>query len=259
MRLITSFVVALSLTGVATAGSCRPVLGGTHAPFHAPYVAPVAKKIVVAEVIAVPVLSFGVVAYGGAYVPPVVNAAPAPPAEDLRQRQSDLQQILTAIKQVDANTRSIDERVKVLEAKVNGLPQPQPVQPKQPDGGTPPLVPKSPLPGATSNLETPSESSVLTISDHAPGRAVFSKYCAACHKAGEASVVVGKNGETKGGDFVMFDNDLLRKQTDRKWRRVLVKMTTQKMPPEKDAAGKPLPQPTPEEYAEVVKFIDTLK
>lgn len=235
MRLITSFVVALSLTGVAAAGSCVAPIKVVTPTYAVPFV----KKAVVAEVVAVPVLTFGVVAYGGAYVPPVVNAAPVPPAEDMRQRQSDLQQILTAIKQVDANTRSIDERVKVLEAKVNGLPQPQPVQPKQPDGGTPPLVPKTPLPGAASNLEL-----------NRPAVAVLSKHCAACHTKDRLT----------DNTFTMFNADgRMLELSDRQWRRVSTKMATQKMPPEKDAAGKVLPQPTPEEYAEVVKFIDNLK
>jgi hypothetical protein len=246
MRLLLAYTAALVLTGFASAGSCYTPLR-----VHAPYVAPVVhhvKKVVVAEVIAIPVLQYGVVAYGGAYVPPVVNAAPVaqqPPAEDLRKRQTFEEQVIAGLTQLNKNTVAISDDVQALKARVaeverrtgGTLPAPQPVPTKQPDK-TPPLVPNKPLPGATGNLATTP-----------PAVAVLGKHCAACHT----------EGKLVDNSFAMFDGDKLLELNDRQWRKVSTKMATQKMPPEKDAAGKALPQPTPEEYAEVVKFIDTLK
>ncbi len=233
MKLILAYILLLAAVGFASAGSC------TTPVYHAPHV----KKVVVAQVVTVPVFQFAALpVYGGAYVPPAVAVTPAPvavaPTEDFRKRQSDLEQILGAIKQVDSNTRSIDERVKVLEAKVNGqqqLPPPAVVPPKD---KTPDLTPKTPL---SPQVQAPV----------APGVGVLNKHCAACH---------GVTADKTGGDFAMFDNaGKLLELNDRQWRKVSTKMASQKMPPEKDGKGTLLAQPTQEEYASVVAFIETLK
>jgi hypothetical protein len=246
MKLIPAFSLMLLATGFASAGTCY-----TPVRVHHPYVAPVVhhvKKVVVAEVVAVPILQFGVIAYGGGYnahVPPVVNAAPVAPAEDLRKRQTFEEQVIAGLTQLNKNTNAISDDVQSLKARVaeverrtGTLPTPQPVAPKQSDK-TPPLLPNKPLPGATGNL----------TADH-PAVVVLGKHCAACHT----------DGKLTDTTFTMFDPaGKLLEMSDRQWRKVSTKMATQKMPPEKDAAGKALPQPTPEEYGEVVKFIDGLK
>lgn len=247
MKLIPAFSLMLLAAGSASAGTCVTPARVVYNPYVAPVVHHV-KKVVVAEVVAVPILQFGVIAYGGGYnshVPPVVNATPVAPAEDLRKRQTFEEQVIAGLTQLNKNTNTISDEVQSLKARVaeverrtGTLPTPQPVTPRQSDK-TPPLVPKQPLPGATSNL-TAGWSAV----------AVLGKHCSACHTEGRLTDTT----------FAMFDYaGKLLEMSDRQWRKVSTKMATQKMPPEKDAAGKVLPQPTPEEYAEVVKFIDGLK
>jgi cytochrome c553 len=231
MKYALGLVLALTTTGVLAAQQCVTTRVVTNN-----YVAPVvAKKFVVTEV--VPVAAYAVLPlYGGAYVPPVVVTTPAPapaPAPEVRRNdQSDLQQILTAIKQVDSNVRSIDDRVKALEAKVNGTPAQAPANP-----GNPKLDPF--VPPKTGQLNTPKSA-----------QAILTTHCANCH---------GKNSDTLGGNFEMFVDGKLKELTDRQWRKIGSKVASNKMPPEKDNAGNKLPAMEQEDYAILVQFIDSLK
>lgn len=239
MKLILSFLVALILVGVASAQSCGVAQRVVAHNYHAPVVV---KKAVVAEV--VPVAVYAVLpVYGGAYIPPVVAAAPvAPtPASVTPPQQDALGQILTAIKQVDSNVKSIDERVKILEAKVNGTQAP-PVMPPATNPATPEvpkLDPFTPPGKAPAVIQPKSAVSILTT------------HCVACH---------ARQADTLGGNFKMFDDaGKLLTLTDKQWRKVSSKMASNKMPPEKDSAGNTLPKLDTEDYAVVVQWMENLK
>lgn len=229
MKLTLSLLAAIMLTGAASAGSCfsAPV-------YHSPVVTYHAPKAVI-----IPVAVYAV-AYGGAYVPPVVQTVPAVPTPATpasAAQPSELQQILTAIKQVDSNVRNIDDRVKVLEAKVNGTALPPPKQ--EP---VPPLSPKTPLP--KENLE---------VSNQAVG--IFQSKCASCHSENTASVKM-TDGSLKGGGFVMFQGGKLLDLPEKKWGRVSTRIGTVTMPPKRDADNNPVPELTNEEASVLSAFID---
>lgn len=239
MKLILSFLVSLILVGVACAQSCGVAQRVVVSNYHAPVVV---KKAIVAEV--VPVAVYAVLpVYGGAYIPPVVAAAPvASTPAPVAQQPSEFQQILTAIKQVDSNVRSIDDRVKILEAKVNGTQAP-PVAPPTMPPATNPTVPK------LDPFTPPGKAPAVTQPKTAVS--ILTSHCVACH---------GKTSDTLGSNFKMFDDEnKLLTLTDKQWRKVSSKMASNKMPPEKDNAGNNLLKLDTEDYATVVQWMENLK
>lgn len=240
MKLVFSYLAALALVGHASAQSCS-----THrviTPTFATHVVKpvVVEKKVVAEVIPVAVYTpVAVALYGGAYIPPVVSPGVAPaPAPAAAASAGELQQILTAIRQVDSNVRSIDDRVRALESKVNGTTPPPAAAPGTP--GTPKLDPFVP----------PKKGSVAAPAANNAG-AILTNRCASCHDA--------KVAAKDGGDFEMFKDGKMLELNDRQWRKVGSKVASGKMPPDKDARGTPVPPMPDEEAAVVAAFIDSLK
>lgn len=241
MKLIFSYIVALTMVGFASAQSCsthRVVSYPTHV---------VAKPVVVVEkkvvVEVVPIAFYTPVAvalYGGAYIPPVVVPHPVPtpaPPPASTASAGELQQILTAIRQVDTNVRNIEERVRALESRSGGASPPPPAG--TPPPGTPRLDPF--VPPKKEKVIVPPVGNALSI---------LKNRCASCH---------GSSASTEGGDFVMYKDDKLVELNDRQWRKVGSKVASGKMPPEKDSKGNLVPTMPDEEASVVAAFLDNLK
>lgn len=244
MRYSLGLILGIVVTGAASASSCHPsrIVYSHYTPsYPITYVDPVVKKVVEEFKITyfVPaILAFP--GYGGSYVPPVVNAAtPQASGNSSSSHTGELQQILTAIKQVDANVRSIDERVRVLEAKVNQSAAPlPPAAPTTPSKDTRP----DPFakPGTTGAVTQPKS-----------WKTVFAARCAACHTDSVAA--------TEGKGFVMFDKGNLVDFNDRQWRKIGVKLTTKQMPPEKDSKGNAVPEMPQDEFELVMSHMASIK